>query len=54
MDKKARIFPRTDIIDRQKERTRLVLRLEKETLREIRGGDARYGLPKTYTCPVEA
>jgi hypothetical protein len=52
MEKKAPVFPRVDIINRQKERASRVLRLNRETLSQVRGGDARYGLPKTTDCPV--
>ena len=43
-------FPRRDVLDRQQETAHRVLELNFETLRIVRGGDARYGLPKTYNC----
>lgn len=46
-------FPRRDILDRQQETAARVLELNMETLRMIRGGDARYGLPKTYDCAAK-
>jgi hypothetical protein len=43
-------LPRTDVQERQKERARKVLELDKESLNEVRGGAARYGLPPTSAC----
>ena len=49
-EKKAPIFPRRQIIERQAERTRKVLDLDTETLDLIRGGKADYGLPPSDIC----
>jgi hypothetical protein len=38
-------FPRTEVIERQNERTRQVLELDKDALKQVRGGNAKYGLP---------
>ncbi len=40
-----RKFPRTQVIERQNERTRQVLQLDEKALEQIRGGSADYGLP---------
>jgi hypothetical protein len=39
-------FPRTEIIKRQQKKAAKVLKLTKEDLVLVRGGDARYGLPR--------
>ncbi|WP_257448456.1 hypothetical protein [Archangium lipolyticum] len=44
---KKPVFPRTEVVDRQKERARKLLDLDKESLETVRGGAARYGLPPT-------
>jgi hypothetical protein len=43
--KTGKKFPRTEVIERQKERTREVLELDEEALKSVRGGTAAYGLP---------
>lgn len=45
MTKSEKKFPRTEVIERQRERTRQVLELDKDALQNVRGGSARYGLP---------
>jgi hypothetical protein len=44
-DDKTPTFPRKNIIERQAERTRKVLKLDTETLDLVRGGAAAYGGP---------
>jgi hypothetical protein len=38
-------FPRTEVIENQKERARKVLKLDEEALKSVRGGGSIYGLP---------
>ncbi len=50
--KKTKLFPRRDILERQRQAAEqlLPLELDLETLKLVRGGDALYGLPKTRDC----
>jgi hypothetical protein len=38
-------LPRTQVIERQKDRTREVLEMDEGSLDAVRGGSARYALP---------
>ncbi|ATB43501.1 hypothetical protein CYFUS_008981 [Cystobacter fuscus] len=44
-------LPRTQVIERQKERTREVLEIEEGSLDTVRGGSARYALPPPPPTP---
>jgi hypothetical protein len=46
-------FPRTEIIERQNERARKVLELDKDALQKVRGGSAKYGLPPPPPPPPD-
>jgi len=46
-------FPRTEVIENQKERARKVLKLDEEALKSVRGGGSIYGLPPPDENPEQ-